>query len=479
MLNFQIKHENGVNFLIKDSRVFFPSKNINVFPCSRRGQSEIETNAKYYDPEARLNTERTNRINTAINGFTDSFIINNSFDAGDSLTFVLAGYRVEVKNFNPDTIATVLGLTENDSILYAHLSLQTGISLHVEDYYTEILYRQSTKLTDTNYIDVQYEYKDTDNTLTDDFFVGVSLTSEEAKDSLSDYTLISYNLPLFYKVGGNWELVEASKLPKVEHDTEPDSIKLSGDFTVNHSGTASFKVIKDSNTSKTTINTTELEVTGKAVINGATTLQNTLEVADKVTAKNGLEVSNSDLKVTTGTLTVNKNITTETGNITAANGITTTKDLIVSNNAQIKDANIDKAIISSLEVTNQADIAYINVGTPTNKTTTSGDIIAQNNISAEGTITADNQVSTPTLVVDTINSDAEDGLTITPDTTINKNLTVIGETDLQELTATEVSADTIIQNGNQVPVITLEQISTGEPEIWQLQIDHVIKKLKT
>ena len=65
---------NGVTFLPNNDRVFLQSKNINIFPCARRGQYGIVGSAKYYDPEARLNTERTNRIGTAINGFKDKFI---------------------------------------------------------------------------------------------------------------------------------------------------------------------------------------------------------------------------------------------------------------------------------------------------------------------------------------------------------------------------------------------------------------------
>ena len=45
---------------LDNGKVFIQSSNINVFPCSRRGQFSEDNFVKHYDPEARLNTERTN-----------------------------------------------------------------------------------------------------------------------------------------------------------------------------------------------------------------------------------------------------------------------------------------------------------------------------------------------------------------------------------------------------------------------------------
>lgn len=246
-----IQKINEVNYLINNNRVFLPSKDINIFPCSRRGSigtiTEKGSSMICYDPEARLNTERTNRIGTAINGFTDSFIINDDFTSGNTLEFVLKGYRVEIKSFVPSAIAEALG-TNTDTI-YAHLSLHDKISLNVPDYYTEILYRQSLELNDKNYLDVSYTYDEKDingtilNGYADDFFVGISFTSnEDARDT----GVTPYFLSLFSKTANSdWELVQTSLLPKVEHDTTPNSIKLRGDFTVNHGEQTSFKVTKD------------------------------------------------------------------------------------------------------------------------------------------------------------------------------------------------------------------------------------------
>lgn len=254
---------------LKDSdektRVFIPSQNINVFPCSRRGQITTEGSKLNCDPEARLNTERTNRLRTSINGFTDSFIegFTKNKDENEAeletgtLVFVLAGYRMEVKEFNPASIATALGI--DDGTIYAHLSLHDGIPFGVANYFTEILYRQSTKTIKHNYIDVEYS----DGDINSDFFMGVSFTTtDEVKDTIvvNDETkqLKKANLPLFSKeVDGDWKLVEASKLPKVEHDTEPDSIKLSGDFTVEHTN--------DNGDKQTSLKVTKAKVTANEI----------------------------------------------------------------------------------------------------------------------------------------------------------------------------------------------------------------------
>lgn len=242
-----IKKINGVNFLNNNGRVFLPSKNIDIFPCSRRGQYSDTSTFAYYDPEARLNTERTNRIGTAINGFTDSFIINETFSDNDTIVFVLAGYRIQVKNFVPADIAEALEVT--DGKIYAHLSLHKDISLNVEGYHTEILYRQSTEAKQKNYLDVTY----TDNDITDDFFVGISFTAAPVEDTFNNAVLTAHNLSLFEKLNSEWLLVQVSLLPKIKHGDTEDSIKINGDFTVEHTkadGTVqtSFKVTDEATT---------------------------------------------------------------------------------------------------------------------------------------------------------------------------------------------------------------------------------------
>ena len=534
--NFKIS---STGLLIQNNRAFLPSTNINIFPCSRRGQAGIEEagSASYYDPEARLNTEHTNRLHTAVNGFTDSFIINNQFTDGGTLAFVLNGYRVEVNEFSPSSIAAALGVTDND-ILYAHLSLHNDISLNVTGYYTKILYRQSTAANDKNYLDVSYSYTEESTTRKGDFFVGVSFTADKAAQ---DAGVTPYVLPLFSKVNGTWQLVQTSLLPKVEHDETENSIKISGDFTVEHTkdnGTqqVSFKVTEDETVlgptimSKLAVATSDsvklddisngsitaeadilaknaitaenrlsvpevflannpdkkvtisaengLEVTKNTLIKGeltvesdtnlqtlaagATTLSSTLDVTGKVTAKNGFDVKGG-VAVTTGSLTVKENITAETGNLTVSNGNaningkTTTNELQVSTYAKIEDLDVDTNI----------DTPTANVTNTLNVRSSSADNPAEANIDKA---IVDNLVVNETANINGLEAGTANIGTLNVVDGLNGSA--------GKVTAVEVSAGKITQNGNQVPEITLEQQSI-EPEIWQLQVSHVITKPKS
>ena len=575
--NFKIS---STGLLIQNNRAFLPSTNINIFPCSRRGQAGIEEagSASYYDPEARLNTEHTNRLHTAVNGFTDSFIINNQFNDGGTLAFVLKGYRVEVKEFSPSSIAAALGVTDND-ILYAHLSLHNDISLNVTGYYTKILYRQSTAANDKNYLDVSYSYTEESTTRKGDFFVGVSFTADKAA---KDAGVTPYVLPLFSKVNGTWQLVQTSLLPKVEHDETENSIKISGDFTVEHTkdnGTqqVSFKVTEDETVlgptimSKLAVATSDsvklddisngsitaeadilaknaitaennlsvpevflannpdkkvtisaengLEVTKNTLIKGeltvesdtnlqtlaagATTLSSTLDVTGKVTAKNGLDVKGG-VAVTTGSLTVKENITAETGNLTVSrgnaniHGKTTTNELQVSTYAKIKDLDVDTNIDTntltantsiSTPVANVTDTLNVQSGRDAEPAIANIDnaIITNLAVGAQATI-KDETVETSTIersitVHNTTNA-AKAAIDI-----LEADKATLGDLAVQaglngstgSITAKEVKADILTQNGNQVPKITIEQVSDKgvEPEIWQLQVSHVITKPKS
>ena len=194
-----------------DRRIFLASENIDIFPCSRRGQNESNPIAKFYDPEARLNTERTNRIRAATNGltgnahtnannlstkaneFTSSFI--DSFDSeNNKLIFILAGYRVEVRDIDLDLLGNNLLAGSTGGTVYAHLSLHDNVSLMVDGYFTEILYCQSTEGTDANSLDIA----STVGNKTAKFFVGISFTAKpDCKDQLGYRELVYYNLPFF------------------------------------------------------------------------------------------------------------------------------------------------------------------------------------------------------------------------------------------------------------------------------------------
>ena len=409
------------------NRVFLPSKNINVFPCSRRGQSSISAGELvYYDPEARLNTERTNRIGSSVNGFTNSFIVtnSNSFTAGTTLVFVLAGYYIEIKNFRPEEIAEVLKSpgSEPDKI-YAHLGLQTDISLNVADYQTEILYRQATGPQNSNYLDVQHSSGTGANEISEDFFVGISFTaSEPGSYGNGNNSIIGKNLLLFTKSGDRWSLEQTSLLPHIEHDTAEDSIKISGDFTVKHDSEAEFKVTATSATLNvpTTLKN-DLDIVGTVnvdTINSSTT-NGTITVGSPVKINDTLEVV-SNLKVedniNVGSLTDTEKATTDNGGcIVAKKDITAIQDLIAK-----RDVSAGGSATIAKNLT---------VGTDNNNNT--------------GTITAKKEVITPKLRVDTITSNSGSILVDDKKLLVTKSLEVLAKKAIDEEDREEAAMATI------------------------------------
>ncbi len=283
---YEIKQINEANFLIKNSRVFLPSKNVNIFPCSRRGAYNIEkNNLKYYDPEARLNTERTNRLATATNGFKDKYIVsftenidNDGLSTGSySLTFVLAGYHIEIKDFNPTDISEALGSTNGK--IYAYLGVHKNISLNVDDYSTEILYRQDTTATQKNYLDVAYEKT---NKKIIDFFVGVSFANTPSNtDTLAGGNLINHTILL---VNGNydednqvwaWAVEQTSLIPNIDHDSTVDSIRILGNTRIGSltAGAAPANLVVTGDTS----------IGGDAFIGGNTNIEGDTNISKNLT----------------------------------------------------------------------------------------------------------------------------------------------------------------------------------------------------
>ena len=482
----------NTNFLLDGNRLFIQSENINIFPCSRRGQYSDTNPPLVYDPEARLNTERTNRLHTALNGFKDCFILNNpnDFKAGDTLVFVLAGYYIEVKNFNPQDFADKLKLKDtDDDTVYAHLSLHTGIDLNTPhdnvDYTTEILYRQSNETIDHQYLDVAY----TDGNNTKDFFVGVSFVKEpiysETIDSETKKVTISYNLPIFEYSNDSWNLVQSSLLPKIEHGETKDSIKISGDFTIEHT--------KDNGEKQTSF-----KVTKDETILGPTKI--------------------SELEVTVEDLTVSE------GNINVTKGKVTTKELQVDTYAKIKDLDVDAniytdtvnaiaSITAPLVKTNKitsdnTEVIIDKAVNVTGKATLNSDIDVKGNLTVqsgnallkkttvEGLTDTGNTTLKNLKVHNTDNTALADVDKITALSATITNLTINDKAIVKELDAENatidnlsigtdinlkngvITANKVIVDGSQVPVIALEQIESAANSAWQLQINNVnvIKK---
>lgn len=462
-----------IGFLVNlnNNRVFFPSNDINIFPCSRRGQVQGDGAVAQYDPEARLNTERTNRLHTAINGFKDSFIINTGFEIGETLKFVLAGYYIEAKSFDPAKILDAFaeaGINTNEvDKIYAHLSLHGGISLSTRDYYTEILYRQSDSAFDKNYLDVSYG----DN----DFFVGVSFTAD--KDA-RDTGVTPYVLPLFSKSDNSWKLVQTSLLPKIEHDTEPDSIKLSGDFTVKHGEQVSFKVTQDETVLGPTVMSSLIvgeKAEGDTFANGTikvkehietptleatTSIKTPLLNVDTIASSSGEEIKVTSAIALDSTLKVDGEATLNSG-LKVTNGDTSLKKL------SAKETNLE-----SLSIAGEA--ADGSILTVNGKTTVNNDLEVTGTTSAPtlkvDTVTSNSEeiIVDKTLKVDTIASTKD--LTVLPNAKLAKNLEVEGTTTLKGLATlnkglTVSSGDTLLKK-TQVEGLT----DTGATSLKNLSV---------
>lgn len=421
-------------------RAFVQSQNINVFPCSRRGQFGIETvdaegkpiTVKANgDPEARLNTERTNRLRTSINGFTDSFIGSftknkdengNELETG-TLIFALAGYRMEVKEFNPANIATALGI--DDGIIYAHLSLHDGIPFGVANYYTELLYRQSNNAVN-NYIDVEYS---DDNGRTKDFFMGVSFTSHEAVDTIvvndKPKLLKKANLPLFSKSGNTWKLVEASKLPKVAHGTEPDSIKLGP-------AVMSSLIVGEKADSDT-------------FLDGTIKAKNNILAEKDITAEQDL-IAKRDIKVTKKATVESLVVGERTNTDSTEAGVITAKNLVKTPTLNATTVDVDNI------TSDAADGLVVNPKTNINNTLkVTGKATLDNGLEVINGDTSLKKLSAKETNLDSlaIAGEAADGsiLTVNGNTTITDNLEVFGTTS-----APTLKVDTITSNSEEVVV---------------------------
>lgn len=464
-------HEYG--FLLEDDRLFIPSTDIDVFPCSRRGQSSIEDGlAGHYDPEARLNTERTNRLHTAINGFKDSFIVNDNFTPGDTLVFVLAGYRVEVKNFNPIAIAETLKAT---TTLYAHLRLRTDVSLDIEGYFTAILGRQSTSAKNKNYLDVKYE--DTVNKLSNDFFTGISFTKDKI-ESTPDAAIVPYNLPLFSYNKNEWQPVQASLLPKIAHGDTDNSIKFYGDFIVEHGEgeekQTSFKVEKDLTTLGPT-QISKLTVTDTALIEGKTTINNDVSANNITINENGV-VKTPLLDAKTITSNFGNVIKVEKG-LDVANGHTVYTDTVQADTIKSRVENGAVTIDSPAELSSTLTVtgkAILQNGLDVTAGTTNLE-----KLSAGATDVTSLVVDTTTQLNGTVNIAGE--TTVVGKATLQNGLAVTaGDTTLKKLNAEAtdvaslaVTGNTTLKNGLNVTAgdTTVKNLTAETTSVNSLTVD--------
>lgn len=105
---------------------YLQSKDVKIYPSAYRGRVG-GSGSKYIDPESRLPTE--NNISGMIRAVCafDSFVINpkDSYSVGDTISFVIHGYRFEVKLTSDILSNSQLGL-------YAHIRLASKNSTYID-----------------------------------------------------------------------------------------------------------------------------------------------------------------------------------------------------------------------------------------------------------------------------------------------------------------------------------------------------------
>jgi hypothetical protein len=283
--------------------------------------------------------------------------------------------------------------------------------------------------------------------------MGVSFTGSESQvtnDPADTYSLLLFETDTnTYK----WNLAPTSLLPKIEHDTTVDSIKLSGNVTIKHkdSSEPAFVVTE----SDTTINV-PTDITGDFTVEHK--IEHTLEDdTTQITRQRSFNVTKSNVEInhpittTAGQTTiigdfeVQHKINGQTGN---QSSFKVTKDKVFLGPTHISDLTAGKLTVGAetqLEGTlGITGIATLNNGLVvtngdttlkkliadslevTNKTTLKGEVQLDNKTTINNSLAitgTTNNISTPTLKVDTITSDSDKVIVDIP-LKVNSNLNV-------------------------------------------------------
>ena len=274
---------------------YLDSLNIKVFPSGRRKSELLNENdqkEKYHipiDPEARLNTEANHRKHSGLNGYKQDYILDWG---SDSIKLVLAGYLFNIKlstdfRSTEDTSSCQLigehlaaELKDNngnkivDNKIYVNI-LTTDVtffksvdgSSNIESQVgTEILRDQSFSADPRTCLDLQKV--NNPKLATDFYFSGLSFSAEplytikpELKNSNNMH---AFTLQILTKNGDVWQIYEPSRLPKLDHGDNPDSVKIPGDLAVdgdvNIDGSVTATELIVQNSDGSTTNAVTLEV---------------------------------------------------------------------------------------------------------------------------------------------------------------------------------------------------------------------------
>lgn len=242
---------------------FIKSLNVLVYPCGRRRSeivdndangdgniTEIEQYRIPFDPEARLNTEANNRRHSSLNGFTQTYL--NKWDENEKfLSLVLSGYLFNikldtgyqaVKDFG-DKIIEFLPARANKNSIYANILIEeTKLFEGFDTYYTEVLRDQSQSdygLTNLDLVADEDSAPEPNNF----YFSGLSFSTTPLSGDTSTHSIkfatnnglkqYIISLHVLEKISDTWQIYQPSLLPKIEHGSTEDSIKVKTIFAKN------------------------------------------------------------------------------------------------------------------------------------------------------------------------------------------------------------------------------------------------------
>ena len=562
--------KDGENVTHDVKLTFVKSVNVQAYPCGRRRSINIaaEGDAEKrlpFDPEARLNTEANNRKHSGLNGYTQTYLKDWDPTNGE-FSLAIAGYLFKVTlgpeymtakhktddNTETDTMAAAINavgvkiasnLNSSDTANYIYANIVTE-EVHLfsteHEYYTSVLRKQEgisgkppaeeldlpisdeAKENFDNYYFSGLSFSTTPlvkNTGTRkeekisvkrEVSSGVEVTIQQALASLCILEKINTAAPETTPQYV-WKIHEPARLPQIEHDVSSDSIKV-GETHVRKN------LQVDENVTIGTPDTGDADVRS----NGALKAQQILIPYD--TVNNSIKgFPNTEIKDSGLYTAYIKAGSIEADGLAVGDAI-----IITAPDSDDKDNDGDTKESLTLTTVSGDCIStvgygkidkYLNVGNPSEGTTTDGAIVAENNITAEQDIIAKNDLVVKNnaniakgLVVGSLEDSVEDGTLkaiveleaplvdattkiTTPNAIISKNLLVQGTKEnpavatidkatittahIEDLTGDDIQQKIVEGSAASyysVPVIFLEEQTKDDKRFYQLQISRVNNK---
>ena len=270
-------------------RTFVKSAKIQAFPCGRRRSTE-DTNDYVipFDPEARLNTEANNRKHSSLNGFTQTYLKDWNAPANENGKFSLslAGYLFDIllpaeANYTINTFAGAIAEKVNTTnYIYANILIE-DVYLYTSkvgendtgsyDYFTSVLRNQSV----SEYPELSLDLEATTGSRQRDnfYFSGLSFSNlpltgkAQTRSSTEEGLQTEVSLCVFEKdtTTGEWKIHEPARLPNIEHGATENSIVV-GDVLIQSTVDNEGNLTVENHITSTTLETTESATTKNLVV---------------------------------------------------------------------------------------------------------------------------------------------------------------------------------------------------------------------